>query len=218
MSALKTVCVAIVIMGFEHLWMLVITGLVAGCRVIIWTMKAWWSNYCKLYIKTLKSACLLTESHMKRGSVKSAGFYLGARDRNSGKQSGVNSERSSWKLVVSIESLVRAHLASRSCSVFLVLSEKLLNEGQQHNVSCHIWQNNPKNKCITLREDSKDSFQFNCPFKEFRKWLYCLPVIIILMRRKHDLCCGGQISSVWLDMIQESSTFPSRLPEFTQIK
>ena len=119
---------------------------------------------------------------------------------------------------VSIESLVRAHLASHSCSVFLALSEKLLNEGQQHNISCHIWQNNPKNKCITLREDSKDSFQFNCPFKEFRKWLYCPPVIIILMRRKHDLCCGGQISSVWLDMIQESSTFPSRLPEFTQIK
>lgn len=76
----------------KHLWMLVITGLVAGCCVIIGTMKAWWSNYCKLYIKTRKIVCLLTENHMKPGSVKSACFYLRARDHNNGKRSGVSPE------------------------------------------------------------------------------------------------------------------------------
>lgn len=143
MSALKTFCVAIVIMGFEHLWMLVITGLVAGCCVIIGTMKAWWSKYCKLYIKTRKIVCLLTENHMKRGSVKSACFlFESTRPQQWETERCVsrNRERSSWRIVVckSCESFVRAHLASRSCSVFLVLSKKLLNEGQQHSISCHV--------------------------------------------------------------------------------
>lgn len=86
--------------------------------------------------------CLLTENHMKRGSVKSACFYLRARDHNNGKQSGVSPETENVAaeglLRVDQESFVRAHLASRSCSVFLVLSKKLLNEGQQHSISCHV--------------------------------------------------------------------------------
>lgn len=69
-------------------------------------------------------------------------FCLRARDHNNGKQSGVSPETENVAaeglLRVDQESFVRAHLASRSCSVFLVLSKKLLNEGQQHSISCHI--------------------------------------------------------------------------------